>query len=355
MDKHCKQQLAKFGMKVEDVTHVCIAPNIYPLLQYMLLMDDDVIFHHTFFFVNEIIPDNVRRQIPCMCFNYFGKAYAQKLQRRILKFRLRYFKYHDFPFLKTVELYAYDLPYLNLCIGKRLYNALSDAPNWLTLNMQETSAEYIRQQHFANTFLGIIQKKIFGELFVHYLGNNSQCKAFYLTEDNISPVLKGKEVHVHSLQSLWDSSSENKKKFFIDLFDITNEDIYFLKSRPNLFFSQPLMNDCGLSELEYIELLTNIFQHYPLQSIIVKPHPRDHFDYKSHFPTVIVFAKSVNSQFLNIVGIKPQRIITISSTAIEGFPETIECDYYGTSVHPKVEKYFGKGYEPKRKVNHINR
>lgn len=135
------------------------------------------------------------------------------------------------------------------------------------------------------------------------------------------------------------------------LFDIAPGDVDFLNSRPNLFFSQPLMNDCGLTETEYVDILSKIFQNYPPNSVIVKTHPRDTFDYAGHFPNVAVFSKPVNSQLLNFIGVLPQKIITINSTAIEGFLESIECDYYGSHIHPKLHSYFGDGYKPNRPVN----
>lgn len=351
MDKNCKQQLEKFGLRVEDITHVCIAPTLYPLLQYILLMEDDVAFKHTFYFVNELIPENVRTKLPSYYFNYFDKEFTQKLSRRVMKLKLRFFKYTDFPFLKTAEIFAYDLPYGSLCIGKRPYNLLPDAPNCLTLNSQTNSQEFIRMQNHASTWIGKLQRFVFGDMFVHYFGYNSQCKAIYLTEENTTPVLEGKKVEVQSLSSLWEKASEMKKVFLMGLFDLTQNDIALVNSRPNLFFSQPLMKDCGLTESEYVTVLEKIFQNYPSGSVIVKTHPRDKFDYAQHFPDVVVFSKPISSQFLYLMGATHQRIITISSTAIEGVPETIECDYYGVHIHPKLEQFFGDNYKPLRTVN----
>ena len=353
MDRKCKKELEKFGMTVDDITHVCIAPNLYPLLQYLLLMDDDIVFHHTCYFVNEIIPENIQEQLPCIKFIYYGKKTTQEIHRRLSKLRLLFFKYLDYPFLKEAAVFAYDLPFLSLCIGKRPYSLLSDAPYWLTLNMQENSQVYIRMQNHANSLTGKLQRAVFGDLFVHYFGNNSQCEAVYLTEENVSPVLEGKTIFVNSLESHWANASEQKRQFIMKLFNITADDISLLQSRPNLFFSQPLLKDCGLTEAEYIDILDKIFKNYPKDSIIIKTHPRDDFDYERHYPDTVVFSKSVSSQFLQVMGISPKKLITISSTAIEGFPLSVECDYYGIHVHPKIERFFGEEYKPVRKVNSI--
>ena len=355
MDRNGKivqSQDGKLNVRFDEVTHVCIAPTLYPLLQYLLLMDDDIVFHHTYFFLNEIIPDNVRNRLPHAYLNYFGKKWTEKINRRLKKLRLRFFKYVDYPFLKKAEIFGYDLPYGSLCIGKRSYNLLPDAPNCLTLNSQYDSAEYIRMQKKANSLIGKMQRIVFGDLFVHYLGHNSQCKAIYLTEENTTPVLHGKDVHIQSLSSMWDNASANKKQFIMSLFDITENDIILLNSRPNLFFSQPMEKDCGLTEDEYKMVLSNIFSNYQPNSITIKTHPRDKFDYAKYFPDIVVFTKSISSQLLYLMGVTPKKLITITSTAIEGFPESIECDYYGGHVHPKIERFFGDTYKPKRNVNY---
>jgi hypothetical protein len=291
--------------------------------------------------------------MPSVFFNNFGKTIREKIQRRITKLNIRLFKYVRWPFLKTADIYAFDLPYLNLLIGKRNYSLLADAPNWLTLNMQEHSIEYVRQHKRRKSLLGKVQRFFFGDVFVHYWGNNEQCKAVFLTEENVSPILQGKKVYVNSLDSFWKLASERKKEYIMQLFGLTNEDILFLNSRPNIFFAQRLVNDCGLTEKECFDLLSKIFHKYPSNSIIIKTHFRDSFDYKKFFPDMAVFSKPINSQLLYIMGVTPKKVITIASTAIECFPDSVECDYYGTSSHPKIERYLGEKYLPKRKVNFI--
>lgn len=349
-----KSQDGKLQVRSDEVTHVCVVTNIYPFLQYVLLMDDATVFHHTYYFFNETLPKGVVEKLPCSVYRHHNRSIQEKILKRINKIRLRFFKYQIFPFLKTAEIFSYDLPYLNLCIGKRSYSLLADAPNWLTLLGQEHSQEYIRNKRHADSFKGRLERMVYGDLYVHFQGQNPQCKAVYLTEENTSPVLQGKEVHVNSFTSLWNLSSDAKKQFILELFDVDNEDLKFLSSKPNLYFSQPLMKDCRMTEEEYRLVLVKIFQNYPSDSLIIKAHPRDTFDYKKHFPNISLFTKPINSQLLHIVGLCPERVITICSTAIEAFPETTECDFYGIHVHPKIEAFFDDNYKPSRKVNYIH-
>ena len=351
MNRHCKQQLEKYGMKMEDVTHVCVASNLYPFIQYYLLMDDDTVFHHTYYFFNDTIPENIQQHFPCSVYKYINRSIKDKIFKRVHKIQLRYFKYSQFPFLQSAEIYAYDIPYLNLCIGNRPYKLLADAPCYLTLLTQENSQEYIRNEEHANSLSGKIQAFFFGDIYIHFHGNNSQCQTILLTEENTSPVLKGKEVLIQPLNTLYESSSKEKQTFLKNVLHISDRDIDFIKSRPNLFFSQPMTKDCGLTEAEYVDVLARLFKNYPPHSIMIKVHQRDTFDYKKYFPDVELFSKPVNSQLLYIFGLRPKRLFTICSSAIEGYPESIECDYYGVHLHPKIEHFFGNSYKPSRKVN----
>ena len=86
----------------------------------------------------------------------------------------------------------------------------------------------------------------------------------------------------------------------------------------------------------------------------VKAFSGDLCEELKYFPDVELFTKPVNSQLLYIFGLLPQRIFTICSSAIEGFPDSIECDYYGIHVHPKIENFFGNKYRPFRKVNMVD-
>jgi hypothetical protein len=353
MDKHCKQQLEKFGMKVKDITHVCIAPNFYPLLQYMLLLPDDIILHHSYYFTVDTMPSSVKKGIPCSTYLLGKGSLLNEIEKRFQKLLFRFFKYRNFPFLKTANIFAYDLPYLNLLIGKREYSLLADAPNWLTLNVQEHSLEYKRLLQRASSIKGKIQRLVFGNLFVNCYGNNNQCKVIYLTEENSSPILKGKQVIINSLQELWTESSLAKQEFIKELFDISDNDVNLLNNRPIIFFSQPLLDDCHLTEDEWVQINRSIFSHYDHNKLLIKTHPRDTFDYKKHFPDIVIYNKIVNTQLLSLVGVKPEKVATICSTAIEAFPESIECDYYGTGIHPKIMNYLGKDYKPNRKVNNI--
>lgn len=340
-------------LRSSDITHVCIAPSLFPLLQYLLLVDENVAKNHTYYFFSNVVPLSIVNQLVC---SYYiqqpDSSLLVALKKRIHKLRIAFFKKMDFPFLRTARIFAFDYPVLCAYIGNRPYEMLSDAPQCFTYNMREQSEEYQRQIKRRHTFIWWLQKIVYGDVYVDYYGNNKWCKVIHLTEENQSPILEAKKTCIQSLEELWCTAPETKKLFILSLFNITKYDIQYINSKPIIFFSQPLIEDCKLSEKEYCNILERLFNHYNKSEILVKTHPRDKFNYTKYFPEIAVFSKSVNSQLLHLLGHTPQRVVTFFSSAVEVFPDTVECDFYGTHIHPSVYAIFGD-YKLQRPVNNM--
>ena len=335
-----------------DITHVCIAPSLFPLLQYLLLVDEETARQHTYYFFSNVIPLSLANQLVCTYYTQKqDKSLYTAIKKRIHKLRIAFFKNIKYPFLKTAHIYAFDYPVLCIYIGNRQYEMLSDAPQCFTYNMQADSEEYKRQMARRHSFLWRIQKIIYGDVYTDYYGNNKWCRVIHLTEENNSPILENKTLSIKSLGEMWSASSPQKKEFILSLFCITDADIQVLNSKTTIFFSQPLREDCQLSDEEYYGILCRLFSHYDTSDLIIKTHPRDKFDYKKYFPDIVLYTKSVNSQLLQLLGLSPKKVITFFSSAVEVFPESIECDFYGTNIHPNVQALFGD-YKLRRKVHH---
>lgn len=350
MGKVYKSEDGALQLQSGDITHVCVVPSLFPLLQYLLLVEEEIARKHTYYFFSDVIPITVRKKLACTC--YFQRPDSSiyfAFKKRLHKLAIAFFKTWKYPFIKSAHIYAFDYPVLCLYIGNRKYDMLSDAPQCFTYNMQADSEEYRRQIARRNSILWWVQKIIYGDIYSNYYGNNKWCQVIHLTEENQSPILENRNICIQPLEELWISSSATKKQFVLSLFDVTQEDIRVLSSKPILFFSQPLKEDCNLSEEEYLMLLNHLFSHYKKQDLLIKTHPRDKFDYTKYFPEIPVYAKSVNSQLLQLLGLTPKKVVTFFSSAVEAFPESVECDFYGTDIHPNVYTMYGN-YTLKRHV-----
>lgn len=337
----------------KDITHVCVAPSLFSFLLYQLLSDEKTAKEHTYYFV-DAVPKCAQDQLMATAFvTKNDNSIKYFIQRRLHKINIALFKTLKYPFLRKAELYAFDCPCINLYIGNRPYYFLADAPNCIAYNMQENSEEYRRIKRKSNSVFGKLQKLIYGDVYVDYYSTNKWCKALYLTEENSSPVLQNKKVIIKPLKQMWEEASESKKKYILNLFNLSLDDLQIINSKPMVFFTQPLREDCGVNDEEYADIMQRVLSRYDIHDVMIKTHPRDRFPYNKYFPDLMVFDKPANSQFLQLLGWQPERVGTFFSTAIDSFPETIECDYFGVNIHPRVKERYGEYYQPQRKVNRI--
>ncbi len=342
----------KISIRYEDIANVCMTGSIYALLQYILLMDEDTVKHRTCYMVGNAVTEDISSRLPAVHFKGKQTGTIWTPSRWFYKLYLRMIRDNRFPFLKSAKIYGLDLGFIGPLIGKQDYSLLSDGPLCMSQNMQADSPEYLKQVKKQTTFWGHLEGLLYGDVAIRTWGNNDQCKEFYMTEVNKSVAFKDKPVHIKSLQQMWDESTPSKRDFIRYVFDVSDSDIELLSSRKIIFLTQPMIDDRILTENEYVSVLKDIFSHYDLWQVLLKLHPRDTFDYKRYFPQVAIYDKTVNMQLLVLMGTNVERAVTICSTSINSFPESVEADWYGVEGNPKLKSFFGKPV-PNRKFNQI--
>lgn len=337
----------------EEINKVCMTPSIHALLQYLLLFDYETVAHHTCYFTGYAVSEQIASRLPGVWYPIHQTGTRPTLGRMFKKTALRLSTPFRYPFLGKAEIFAFDVGFVPPLIGRHSYSLLSDGPLGISQNMQLSSAEYQRQMHHKHTLQGRAEKFLFGPVAVSGWGNNPQCKSFYLTEPNTAVVFQDKPIYIDSLSQLWNKASQESRDFVRYVFDVNGDDIDILNSKRYMFLSQPLVKDGILSEAEYLQVLESIFSHYDQSQLLIKLHPRDDFDYKRHFPLVTVYGKKVNMQLLVILGANVERAATICSSSINSFPESVEADWYGVDIHPKLRKWFGEMALPYRSFNQM--
>lgn len=321
----------------DNVQNVCICVVMYPLLQYLLLNDLDVCKKHTAYILDSSISEKIRNKLP----TYTFKAYSNKVWRKLVRAFQALTRDIRHPYLKTATIYAQDHDIVSILIGKHDYYLLQDAPNIYSALATNGCVQTMLKLKKQQSLRGKIETAVYGKPFVYHHGNNDQCKKIFLTEENDAPVLEEKDYVINSLRDLWEDANEEKRQFILDLFDVSSNDLQLLQSRPVVFFSQPMAD--LLSEQEYVELLEKIFRHYDRSQLLIKTHPRDHFDYKKHFPDIALFDKPVNVELLSVLNLSFKKAVTISSAAVFSLPGSIELDWFGADIHPKIFAVSGSG------------
>jgi len=325
-----------------EVTHACMCLSIYSLMQYLMLVDEEVARHHTAYFLGYAVKSDMADRLPAFHFatkQTIGQINTPSRWRD--KIVLRLSRNCRYPFLRRCKIYAQDMGIMTPLIGNSTYGLLSDGPYFLSQDMQPNSAEYLSQQRKGRSLQGLAERVLYGPVSVHNHGNNKLCTDIYLTHPNESPVLEGRRVHLDSLESLWEKASESKRDFILHVFDVSKEEVALLSSRSVMFMTQPLTTDNILTTEEYVELMKRILSHYDPRTVIFKKHPRDTFNYSQYFPECMEFSKPVNMQLLNLLGVKVERAATIFSSSVSSFPEEVEVDWFGTKCHPKILAAYG--------------
>ncbi|MBR5719509.1 MAG: hypothetical protein IKX38_00695 [Bacteroidales bacterium] len=329
-----------------QITHVSINLSMYALMQYLFLFDEDTIENHTHFFFGPGLNKEVCKNFKNAAF-FPNTSKLSPLRRLTLKLGLRITKNWKYPFLKTAKIYAQDQEYPSILIGRRDYSLLSDGPNCITIHMNEGSTIMALQRATNNTLKGKVVSLIYGDILLNYYGNNKYCKEFFMTEVNSSPILEGKIVHVNPLQELWNNSSTDKQRYILSRYNLYDEDMDILRSKPIAYMSQPDVDNRLLSTEEQYNLVAAILKNYDSSQIIIKTHPRDTFDYRKYFPGITVFDKPVNMELLALAGIKFSKFITICSTSVFGIPYDTDIDWYGAEINPKLLAHYGE-FNPNR-------
>ena len=355
MKKSIKSRDGKIEVKYDEVENVCICVVIYALLLYLLSHKLDTILKHTVYVFDEGVSQNIRSKLPSVFIrSRYPQSFKYKILRKIIRFNTALSRQIKHPYIKKASIYAQDGTYPSILIGNNNYALLTDGPNFFTMHANNGSVYLENSIKKSKSIVGRMEKIIYGAPFISNLGNNSQCTQIYLTEPNASPLLKDKELIIHSLKELWGKAEDEKKEFILYLFDITPDDISLLKTTPIFFFSQPCVVDGILTNTEYVGLLSKIFSKYDLTKLLVKTHPRDTFDYKKYFPEVKVFAKPVNMQLLSLLNLSFEKAVTIFSSAVFDLPENIEVDWFGVDIHPKIKQYMGNNCIPPRPYNQMS-
>lgn len=110
--------------------------------------------------------------------------------------------------------------------------------------------------------------------------------------------------------------------------------------------TQPLSEDKIISEEEKLELYKKILEKYKEKNILIKPHPREITNYTSFIEKIAMNNVDIMNncyplELLKVLKIRPQKVVTIFSSAVLDYKEDTEIDFYGTEVHPKLLERFG--------------
>jgi hypothetical protein len=319
----------------KQYSRVCLTHNAYALLTYLLYSSEEEI-NDTFFFFATGVDKSIRINFPGQ-HHFF--PHIKRNGNEIIKLLYHIYIYifiwlmrkTRWAFLKDALFFAHDYYTIDeYIIGKNNYTLLEDAPYCYELLIPRIKKP---------------SKGMFGSYHnkrkTRALGNNKQCNAVIISDNEILPYMKQKEIIAISLHSLWEKSSALKKQLILDAFNVTGSDIDLIKSKENILFTQTFIEDHSITLEEHNRIYNKIIDNYDRNTLLIKEHPREKFDYKQLFPDIPSFEKPVPMQLFNLLGVRFKRAITVMSSVVASFDYDIEIDWYGTEISEDLANKMG--------------
>lgn len=171
--------------------------------------------------------------------------------------------------------------------------------------------------------------------------NIKRIDKYYATEMAPKDLEYEEKVERINLKELWQKKNEEEKKEILDIFNVREDILEKISSKKIILFTQPLSEDGIIEEEEKIELYKKIIAKYDEEKLVIKIHPREKTKYEEIFKKSLVIKETFPSEILSFIGFKPEKAVTIFSSAVFGVGENVKIDFYGTEINEKLYNKFG--------------
>lgn len=308
----------------KHIANTCIVDTYYALTLYLLYAGNEEI-ERTHFFVGNTIDDGTAQKLP----------HCTKIKRvkSTLLFRIK--AAVKWPFIRHTKIYAQDhIRIANGLIGRNKYTLIEDAPGVFAIY---DKVAFLRIYEVSKW-----KRFKYGPVYQRHMGMNLQCVNRLITEYCDCDALRGKRYERLDLRSLWQQADTAKQDFMRSVFGIGQPS----GGCDTIVFSQPLTIDCGLSDDEMADVYRPYIDKYA-GHVIVKPHPRDTFDWQARFPEVKILKTKAPMQLLCAMGYDFKTAVTVTSTAISAMPADTKIIWIGSAVNEKIRKVYGDIKNPR--------
>lgn len=325
--------------KKQRQTRVCMVCTVYALFEYLLYSSYEEI-KNTYFILEEFLFKEFGNKFE-HSFCVPGRGYGDRWRNVVWPYYY-FMKWFRLPRLKDKELFVQDhLPYHAIFIGKHKYTLVEDCPyihslmlknNFLFSTCEEQ--EYEKLPYGKGKLAFQFRKKVYGPVYFNRWGKNRICTDLLLSTDDHLDYFDSKTIHHINTKGIWDTFSLQKQELILNVFDMNQEDVELLRSKRIIILTQPLYPDhIGIEE--HGDIWKKIISKYPINDVIIKPHPRDLYDYEKDFDGLTVFRKKAPSQFFDVLDLKFDKAVTAFSSAVFGL-DAKEIDWYGTEVSETI-------------------
>ena len=321
------------------LTRTCIVDTPYALGLY-LLKTELADYAETRFYVDQHMPEEIAARLP-NAKRMLVRGTGAFARVRANALRAMCFLEH-FRNVRGTHVFAQDhISCASRLIGRLPYTLIEDGPG--IYSRVDTLAEHCARP-CRDMLRRLWSRLARGAVFGHTCGRSRQCVNRWVTQpaDLDSPALANRTAELVDLRALWDSASREKRAEILRIFCGSRDPRADLGAVcETLFLTQPMMEDCGLSESEVRDVYAPYVGRYRTGGIAVKAHPRDGFAFTRAFPEARRVDTLLPMQLLCLSGMRFRRVVTVCSSAADSLPPEIEVVRIGTSANPKLVAAWG--------------
>lgn len=335
--------------KKKEYNRVCYVATIYVLMLYLLYSSEDEIRQTLFIIDQGSMPDSISDKLIGQAIivnnqKYQGKIYQYLVNHTHGKFRSRIeawycrrtYDYYVPKFEGDEVVFAQDHLYLSPYICGREFTLFEDSP--MNFSVRYSKGADKKEKPASKNIK--FRNYLFGKGYLYKWGNSPFIKKIILTIDDPAPYIQDKQREIINIQKIWRNSPAEKQAIINQIFDLKEEDIQKLNSKPIVILTQSLYKDMVSTEI-HTQIYQKIVSNYPADQIMLKVHYRDQFDYRSLFPHIMIYNKPIPTQLLTWQGWKPRRLVTCYSSAVCDIASDAEIDWYGTEINEELQKKEG--------------
>ena len=303
---------------------VAYLPNLYTLLQYLLL--EPCRKEDTLFFIHQKFPVLVVPGLPESDFLRVGsklklilsvaKIYWVILRNRNLPLYLG----GDLTFTNTLLRYSKKPMYLEDGAGS--YEKIFDKNNSVRSKRE-----------------GFFLRLLMGDVYPWY-GLADHVRKIYLTGILPIPGIIADKVELMNLKQLWLQKNKEQQEEIARIFLPSGFDRDLIREYDVLLLTHPFSEfSYGyFLEEEKIEVYRKLVARYDESNLVIKKHPAETTDYSNYFPKARVIDLPCPLELLVFMGLSAKTALSVNSTSIFGTDAFQEKIVSGYDVTPALAK-----------------
>lgn len=304
------------------------APNLYSLLQYLLLEPYEV--KDTLFFIHGRFPVSVAHRLPCSEFLVESSKFNRLLS--LVKIHWLVLRNRNL----TVFLGGH-LGFTDVFLGSSkncIY--LEDGGGSYEEVCNNKEKQRMLEKRKRTTFWG---RLIMGDLYP-WFGLADNVRKIYLTGLLPVPEIIADKVELINLKQLWLHKSKEQQEEIIRLFLSPDFDRNIIRRYKVLLLTQSFSEYSvnGFSEEDKIEVYRKLVSRYDESELVIKTHPEERTDYAHYFPKARILNQPCPMELLFFMGFYAKTAISVNSTSIFGMDNFEEKIISGYDVTPALKK-----------------